>query len=176
VSEEIQVNQSTIRLEKCDITELQTGAFVYYARPDLNLGSGFGTAISVRGGPSIQEELKSFGSIETGEAVATSGGKLKARFVIHAVGPRFGEEGTEAKLRKTILSSLRRAEEKEVEKIAFPPMGAGFYGVPLDTCARVMLEEIRGYLAGETRIKEVLICVLDSREYQPFQAQFEAVH
>ena len=90
-------------------------------------------------------------------------------------GPRFQEEDTEGKLRTTMLNCLAAAEEKGIERIAFPAMGAGFYGVPLDVCAKVMVETIKGHLQGETKIKEAIICVIDSREYGPFQSRFASL-
>lgn len=173
VVEGMQINQSVVRLIKGDITDLDVDAFVFYAQPDLALGSGFGGAITVRGGPSIQKELEQLGPVATGEAVVSAAGGLKAQHIIHAVGPRFQEEGTEGKLRTTVLSSLRRAEETQVERIAFPAMGSGYYGIAPDLCARVMLDVIRGHLEGETRIKEVVICVLDTPQYNAFKTQLE---
>ena len=175
VVEGTRINQSVIRLIKGDITDLEVDAFVFYAQPDLVLGSGFGTAISVRGGPTVQKELEGQGPIATGEAIVSKAGNLKAKHIIHAVGPRFQEEGIEGKLRATVLSSLKRAEENGVERIAFPAMGAGYYGIPPELCARVMLEAIRGHLEGATAIKEVTICVLDSRQYDSFKAPLAAL-
>ncbi|MFH1923698.1 MAG: macro domain-containing protein [Planctomycetota bacterium] len=171
VSEGKQVNDCVVRLVKSDITDLDVDAFVFYAQSDLVLGSGFGTAISVRGGPTIQKELQELGPVATGEAVVSAAGNLKAGFIIHAVGPKFQEEDTEGKLRATVRNSLRRAEEKGIERIAFPAMGAGYYGIPADLCARVMLEVIRSHLEGESGIKEVVLCVLDTPQYNSFQAQ-----
>jgi O-acetyl-ADP-ribose deacetylase (regulator of RNase III) len=170
VSQDIQINRSIVRLVKGDITDLEVDAFVFYAQPDLALGSGFGTAISVRGGPTIQEELQKLGPVATGEAVVSEAGKLKASFIVHAVGPRFQEDDTEVKLRTTVRNSLKRAEEKGIKRIAFPAMGAGYYGIAPDLCARVMLEAIKSHLQGETGIQEVVICVLDTRQYVAFQA------
>jgi putative ATPase len=175
VSEEIKIHHSVVRLIPADITDLEVDAFVFYAQPDLALGSGFGTAISVRGGPTIQKELDQFDPLPTGEVVVTGAGNLKAGLIIHAVGPRFNEEGTEAKLRTTVLNSLKAAEQKQVKRIALPAMGAGFYAVPLDLCARVMIEAINGYLEGETQIEEVVLSVVDRREYNPFAAQLASL-
>ncbi|MEW5995207.1 MAG: macro domain-containing protein [Candidatus Zixiibacteriota bacterium] len=169
MSESIQIGAKTMRLIKGDLTALEVDAFVYYARHDLQLGSGFGTAISVRGGLGIQEELKQFGALETTQAVVSSAGELNASYIVHAVGPRFQEEDMERKLRATVLNTLKRAEEKDIRAIAFPPMGTGFYGVPLTICAEVMVETIAEYLNGNTKIEEVIICLLDNREYQPFR-------
>jgi len=171
-----QINEGVVRLVKGDITELDVDAFVFYAQPDLALGSGFGTAISVRGGPSIQKELQDLGPLATGEAVVSAAGNLKAEYIVHAVGPRFQEEDTEAKLRTTVRNSLGRAEAKGIRRIAFPAMGAGYYGIPADLSARVMLEVIKDYLQGETRIKELIICVLDTPQYDAFAAQLETLN
>lgn len=166
----LQVNNRTLRLVRGDITDLDIESFVFYAQADLSLGAGFGGAIAVRGGPAIQEELKRYGTRKTTEVVVSDAGELKAKYIVHAVGPRFQEENLEEKLRTTIINSLKAADEKGIERIAFPPMGTGFYGVPLDVSARVTTDTIAEYLAGETRLKEVIICVQDSREQTPFEA------
>jgi len=118
---------------------------------------------------SIQEELKPFGTITTGEAVITSAGELKSNYIIHAVGPRFQEEDTEQKLESTMQNALRAANEKGVLKIAFPPMGTGFYGIPLEICTGVMLNTIKNHVSDGSSLKEIVICVLDDREFKAFQ-------
>jgi len=169
------INQCQIRLVKGDIAELDVDAFVFYAQPDLALGSGFGTTISVRGGPSVQEELKEMGPVETGAAVVSAAGKLKAGFIVHAVGPRFQEEDTEGKLRTTVINSLKQAEEKGIQRIAFPAMGAGYYGIAPDLSARVMLDAFKSHLEGQTGIKELVVCVLDSNQYEAFKARLSTL-
>ena len=161
--------ESRLLLEKGDLTLMEIEAIVFYARQDLVIGSGTGNAITVRGGGSIQEELKSFGRINTCEAVITSAGNLKASYIIHAVGPRFQEPGTEEKLRKTIENVLTVAEKNKIKKIGFPPMGTGFYGIPLDLCAKVMLDTLRKFLAINTSLDEIVICVMDKRELDAFR-------
>ena len=173
MSVSLKVHQSCIRLVKDDITHMEVEAFVFYARPDLNLGSGFGNAISVRGGPSIQKELNEIGKGEVGEAIVTKAGKLKAAYIVHAIGPAFQEVDMEAKLRATIFNSLEKADDKGIRQIAFPAMGAGFYGVPLDRSARITVETIRDYLLGDTNVEEVIVTLLDNREYKPFQDQLD---
>ena len=173
---EKKINDKVVRIVREDVTDLEVDAFVYYATSDLVLGSGWGTAIAVRGGPSIQEELKGLGPINTGEAVISGAGEMKAKNIIHAVGPRFQEEDEEAKLRKTMLSALKCAEEKGLATLAFPPMGTGFYGIPLDLSAKVMLETIRAHLNnGQSSVKEIQICLMDSREFPPFEAQMDKI-
>lgn len=166
---QINVNNAIIKVEKGDLTALDIEAIVFYAQPDLKLGAGFGNAISVRGGPSIQEELNKLGSLSVGEAVITRAGELKSEFIIHAVGPRFQEPETEEKLCKTIKSVLNIAENKGIKRIAFPPMGTGFYGIPIDISASVMIREISNHLSGKSNLSEVLICVMDKREYMAFE-------
>jgi O-acetyl-ADP-ribose deacetylase (regulator of RNase III) len=107
--------------------------------------------------------------------VVSGAGNLQADWIVHAVGPRFNEEDTEGKLRTTVLNSLKAADAKGVKRIAFPAMGAGFYAIPLDICSRVMLEAIKAYLEGETGIQEVVICVVDKREFTPFEAQLASL-
>jgi len=164
------INQCVVRLIRDDITDLEVDAFVLYAQPDLALGSGFGGAIAMRGGPSVQKELDEVNPVETGEAVVTGAGKMKAEFIIHAVGPRFQEEATDEKLRDTMRSSLRRAEEKGIKSLAFPAMGAGYHGVPPAVSARLMLESLHEHLEGDSGLAEITICVFDTPQYNSFQA------
>jgi len=171
MSDELKVNNSTLRLQKGDITDFEIDSFVYYARNDLMLGSGFGTAISVRGGPSIQEELKTLAPIDTTKAIISAAGEMKAKYIIHAVGPKFQEENLEDKLKETIINALKEADKKEIPAVAFPPMGAGFYGVPLPVSADITLKTIADYLKGVTKIKDVVICLLDNRDYAPFKSK-----
>ena len=169
MSRQVVVNQTGVSLMIGDITDVEVDAFVFYAEHNLKLGTGFGTAISTRGGPSIQKELDEAGPLSTGEVVVTEAGRLKANRIVHAVGPRFQEEDIEGKLRATVTNCLKAADEKGITKLAMPAMGAGFYGIPLPVCAGTMIETIRSYLEGSTGIKELILCVLDSREYGPFE-------
>lgn len=176
MSDEKQINASKIRLTKGDITDIEVEAFVFYARPDLKLGTGFGNAISVRGGPSIQKALDELPTpVEVGEAIVSDAGKLKAKYIVHAVGPAFQEENTEQKLARTVTNALKQAEQKGIQQLAVPLMGAGFYGIPMDVSANITLGTIKDYLAGETGLKEVVVVALDNRELKPFKTHFEAI-
>jgi O-acetyl-ADP-ribose deacetylase (regulator of RNase III) len=169
------LHDATVRLTRDDITLLDVDAFVFYASHDLVLGTGYGTAISARGGPTIQKELQPLAPLETGQVVATGAGDLTAKHILHAVGPRFQEPELEEKLLRTMVNTLALAESLGVRRLAFPPMGAGFYGIPPELCARVMLESLERHLAGETRIEDVIVCVLDARQYQSFGAALDRV-
>jgi len=170
--EEIKFKNGKIGLIKGDITDLEAESFVFYAQHNLKLGSGFGNAISMRGGPSIQEELSQHGAAETCDVILTEGGNLKAKYILHAVGPRFQEADMEQKLRKTVLNCLKIAEDKGIKEIVFPAMGTGFYGVPLKTSANVTLEAVKEYLSNSAGLASVKICLLDSREFEIFENVF----
>jgi O-acetyl-ADP-ribose deacetylase (regulator of RNase III) len=172
---ELRVREKSIRLRVGFITDIDgVDGIVYYARPDLNLGSGFGTAISTQGGPKVQEELKTFGTARVTDVVVTGGGNLKAKFILHAVGPRFQEEEGAEKLRETMLNALRQAGEHGLRSIAFPAMGAGFYGVPLEESARITLGAAKSSLEkAEAGPEEILFCLRDQRELKAFQEQLQ---
>jgi O-acetyl-ADP-ribose deacetylase (regulator of RNase III) len=167
------IQNCTLRLIQQDITDFEVEAIVFYARPDLALGSGFGSAITRRGGPSIKAELDKIGRIRPTEAVVTAGGNMKTRYIVHAAGPTFQEEQLETKLKATILNALRCAEEKGIRQIAIPPMGAGFYGVPLSSCREIMIRSIQEHLAKGGAMNEIVICANDPREYRAFRGMFE---
>ena len=173
VSDVPRIQGTPVRLTRDDITLLEVDAFVFYASHDLTLGAGYGTAISGRGGPQVQRELAELGPVETCDVVVTTAGKLPAEFIIHAVGPRFKEPDIEDKLSRTMANVLEQAESLGVRRLAFPPMGAGYYGIPAPLCARVMRESLSAHLAGETGIEEVTISVLDTSQYRAFESALE---
>ena len=175
MSEEKKLGGTAVRVETRDITDFEVDGFVYYAVEDLALGTGFGTAIQARGGPGIRKELEELGPIGLGEAVASSAGNMKAKSIIHAVGPKFQESGREEKLRVTMQNSLRVAEEQGLKTLAFPAMGAGFYMIPVEMSARVMYETIREHVTNSSGLEEITICVLDSNQYGVFTSQLQAL-
>jgi O-acetyl-ADP-ribose deacetylase (regulator of RNase III) len=170
---ERKVGERVIRLVGCDITDMEVDAFVYDLTADCKLSSGYGGAIAARGGKAVQDQLNAIGTLPTGEAVVTTGGNMKARFIIHVNGPKFQEPDTRGKLTKAVESALRRADEKGLAKVAFPPIGTGLYQVPLDLCASVLLDTVERHLKGPTSLEEVLFVAVDSREYKPLAAVLE---
>ena len=169
------LKNTVLRLVREDITELDVEAFVFYASEDLKLGTGFGGAIAIRGGPSIQKELDELGGAKTTESVITEAGELNAKFIIHSVGPRHNEADTERKLHDTMDSAFKVAADKGFKRIAFPPMGSGFYGIPPATCSKVMLKAIKEHVNGKTDLEEVLLAVPENRDYQPFEAELSSI-
>ncbi|MEW6338090.1 MAG: macro domain-containing protein [Acidobacteriota bacterium] len=170
---ERKLGDKSIRLVRGDITEVEADAFVYDVTSDCKLGSGYGGAIVARGGKQVQEELSAHGSCATGDAVVTSGGSLKARHIIHANGPKFLEPDTEPKLRMAARAALRKADELGVARLAFPPLGTGLYQVPLELCAKVLIEEADSHLRNGGRQREIVLVAADSREFRPFEAQLK---
>ena len=170
---ERRIGEKVIRLVRDDITAMDVDAFVYDITEDVKLGSGHGSAIQQRGGVKIQEALDQIGRCPVGGAVLTTGGLLKARHIIHANGPKFCEPDEEGKLRRATQAALKLADENALSTLAFPPMGTGLYQVPVDLCARVMVDTVAAHLAGETSLREVLFVVPDSRERVAFEARIQ---
>lgn len=167
------VNKTRVRLQRGDLTALPVDAFVFYAKENLELVAGFGTAIQSRGGDSVKKVLEKIGKIGMGEAIISPAGGLAAKHIIHACGPKFQELDTEQKLRACVVASLRCAAGSGLKSIALPPMGTGFYGVPLDLCSKVMLEVIGQFLRDDSSLETIIICVMDNREFMAFQGQLE---
>ena len=176
MSTEKKIGNGTLKVIKDDITLLEIEAFVFYAQADLKLGTGYGNAIAMRGGPKIQEELNEIGKANVTEVVVTTGGKLKAKNILHAVGPAFQEEDMQAKLIKTTENILKKAEEQNFEQVAIGALGAGFYGVPLADSARIVLETVSQHLKNDSKLKEIVICLNDGREYRAFESTFNALN
>ncbi len=168
---EKKVGKSIIELIQGDITELNTDAIVNAANASLVMGGGVAGAIRRKGGPAIQEECGRIGGTFVGGAVITTGGKLKAKHVIHAVGPRQGEGDEDRKLKKATLNSLKLADEHKLKSIAFPAISTGIFGYPLDKCAAVMLSTAIEYLKGETGVEKVVFCLYDSHAFETFTAE-----
>ena len=161
--------RSKIVIRQGDITESDVDAIVNAANNDLKLGAGVAGAIRTRGGPSIQQECDKLGPVRVGEAAITSGGNLPARYVIHAASMRLGGRTTEPSLREATRNSLLRAKEKALESIAFPAIGTGIAGFPLDRCAEIMGAEVRDHLKGETSLKRIEFVLLDKPSLYVFQ-------
>jgi len=170
---ELEVGGRKIKLVKGDITDLEVDAIVNAANSSLKMGGGVAGAILRKGGWQIQEECDRIGYCPVGSAVITTGGKLKAKYVIHAVGPRYGEGNEDEKLRKATLNSLRLADENKLSSIAFPAISTGIFGFPKERCAEIMLSEAAEYLRGETQLKEVIFCLYDDKTYKIFAETLE---
>jgi O-acetyl-ADP-ribose deacetylase (regulator of RNase III) len=131
-------------------------------------------AIRRKGGPSIQEECNRIGPIPLGEAAVTGAGWLKARYVIHAASMSLGSRTSAEHLVASTKSCLLRADEHDLKSIAFPAIGTGIAGFPLDECARLMLRTVREHLdAGESGLEKVLFVLYDEAAHDAFKAALD---
>lgn len=167
-------NNTIIELVRGDITGMATDAIVNAANAQLILGGGVAGAIRSKGGPSIQEECNRIGGTFVGGAEITRGGNLKAKFVIHAVGPRMGEGDEDRKLANATLNSLKKADENNLKSISFPAISTGIFGYPLDRCAKIMLKTASEYSEGETGLQRIVFCLYDSEAFGVFTEEFES--
>jgi O-acetyl-ADP-ribose deacetylase len=159
-----------IFIQQGDITDMDVDAIVNAANNDLMLGAGVAGAILRKGGDSIQEECNEIGSIPIGYAAITGGGKLKARYVIHAASMGLADARTTAKsLRTSTAHALRLAAERKLRSIAFPAVGTGVSGFPMEECAQIMLTEAAQHLKGATSLEAIYFVLFDARARGTFQ-------
>ena len=158
-----------------DITEQDVDAIVNAANHTLLGGGGVDGAIHRRGGPEILVECQKLreekypDGLPTGHAAATTAGRLKARWVIHTVGPTYAESKDKSHLLADCFrNSLRIADELSAATVAFPAISTGVYRWPLDDAARIALETVK---ASDTRVDEVRFVLFDQRAYDAFAAQ-----
>lgn len=158
------IRQGDITLEKAD-------ALVCAANQMLAGGGGVDAAIRQAGGPLIVSQCKKLGSCPTGSAVVTVAGNLKAKMVIHTVGPIWagGDNGEEELLRSAYIESLKLAEEKGALSIIFPALSTGVYGYPLEKAAPLAIDAIYSYLKGSTTLVSAGLII-----YEPSQINFYA--
>ena len=165
-----------IILVQGDITEQDVDAVVNAANSSLMGGGGVDGAIHRKGGPAILDECKRIRNEEhpdglpTGRAVATTGGKLRARWVIHTVGPVYAKSEDRSHLLASChTEALVVADRVGAETVAFPAISTGVYGYPLEEAAPVAIEAVRG---ADTNVREVRFVLFDRSAYEAFQRAF----
>jgi O-acetyl-ADP-ribose deacetylase (regulator of RNase III) len=170
---QIVINFESTQLEilEGDITEIDTDAIVNAANEELQLGAGVAGAIREKGGPSIQEECNRIGHTAVGTAVMTGAGGLKARQVIHAVGPMMGEGDEDRKLASAVRASLALADRNSLRSIALPAISTGVFGFPMDKAARITLTEIHRYLQGGTKLERVVVVLFGDEAFETFRRE-----
>ena len=153
-----------------DITQLEVDAIVNAANKSLLGGGGVDGAIHRAAGPELLEECKTLDGCETGEAKLTKGHNLKARYVIHTVGPVWngGTRREDQLLANCYQNSLQLANEKELKSIAFPAISTGVYGFPIDRACRIALKSIRDYLKSDDSINEIYLVCFDQVVYDQY--------
>jgi O-acetyl-ADP-ribose deacetylase (regulator of RNase III) len=170
------INNVTIELVQGDITDLATDAIVNAANESLQMGGGVAGAIRRRGGPAIQRECDDIGGTPVGTAVLTTGGNLKARYVIHAVGPQWGEGDEDAKLTNAVHNALKLANSKRLRSVAFPAISTGIFGFPKERAADIILSTTLDFVReSKTSLRRIVFCLFDPTSYSIFEKSFSAL-
>jgi len=168
----VKVGDCIIELIQGDITEQDTEAIVNAANERLIPGGGVDGAIHRKGGPSILKELRSkYTHCPTGKAVITGAGNLKAKYVIHAVGPIYknGKSGEPELLESVYKNSLLKALEFNINSISFPALSTGAYGYPLEDAAKVALKTVIEFLKSYQKPKFVRFVLWGEQSYKTFE-------
>jgi O-acetyl-ADP-ribose deacetylase (regulator of RNase III) len=164
-----------ILIEQGDLTEMRTDAIVNAANNDLLLGGGVAGAIRRKGGDEIQRECDAIGSIPIGYAAITTGGKLAAKYVIHAASMELGGRTTAEALRKSTAHALRIAAEQGLKSVAFPAVGTGIAGFPMKECAEIMLQEAMQHLKNGTPLEKIYFVLFDLESCETFQSTWKSL-
>ena len=174
---ELTVNKTKVSTIQGDITKQSTDAIVNAANPSLMGGGGVDGAIHRAAGPAILEECKKIvakqGRLPTGKAVITTGGNLKAQYVIHTVGPIWhgGSKNESELLKSAYYECLKVATETKLASISFPSISTGAYGYPVDEAARIAATTVVSFLKEQaTSLKEVVFVLFDSRTYESYSS------
>ncbi|MCK4381266.1 MAG: macro domain-containing protein [Candidatus Lokiarchaeota archaeon] len=170
---ELKVINSIISLIQGDITDLQIDVIVNAANDRLILGGGVAGAIRKKGGPIIQDECNKIGGTFIGGAVITTGGNLKAKHVIHAVGPRMGEGNEDEKLKNATVNSLKLMDKFNLKSIAFPAISTGIFGFPIKKCSKIMIDTTKEYLQTDTQIEKVVFCLYTASDFEVFEKELK---
>jgi len=179
---EFKIGKATVRLVRGDITEMETDAIVNAANSSLMGGGGVDGAIHRKGGPKILEECKRIRATEwpqglpTGKAVITGAGNLKAKHVIHTVGPiwRGGNRGEPELLAQAYQNSLRLAVAKGLKTVAFPSISTGAYGYPIEQASRVALKAVKDFIEKEENIDEVVFVLFSESALEVYLNEAKA--
>jgi len=167
---QFRINQSTIELIQGDIVDQDVDAIVNAANSSLLGGGGVDGAIHRAAGPELLAECRTLGGCPTGEARMTRGYRLKARYVIHAIGPVYRRQAHDAELLAgAYRNSLRLASENALRTIAFPAISTGIYGYPLDQAAPIALQTVKQYLAQHPEIELARFVLWDSAALTAFE-------
>lgn len=167
--------KARIKIVEGNIALLDVEAVVNAANKELQLGGGVAGAIRVHGGPAIQEECNRLAPIKVGGAVITGGGNLKARYVIHAVGPISGEGDEVVKLARAAVSCLRIARDRKIRSLAIPAISTGVFGFPLQECSQILLRAARDFMRMNEYPQKVVFCLYGEAARSVFERTLETL-
>lgn len=172
---QVRINDSIVEIVEGDITQQDTEAIVNAANEQLRVGGGVDGAINRAGGPAIQAEARQIGYCPTGKAVITTGGNLKAKYVIHTVGPVYhgGTQGEADLLASCYRESLTLASRRGITSLAFPSISTGIYGYPLAPAARIALTTVADFLKEHPEIKLVRFVLFGQQAYDVYKQELK---
>ena len=179
IIKEIKVNNVEIKLVSGDITIEETDAIVNAANSQLQHGGGVAGVIARKGGPDIQKEsneyIKKYGKVETGNVAVTTGGKLKCKYIIHAVGPiwKGGGQKEEKLLYDAVFNSLKKAEELKLNSLSLPAISAGIYGYPIEKAVPVYKKAVYDFINTHPQfLKEIRFVIYGEDHLDYFLKEF----
>ncbi|AEA33977.1 macro domain-containing protein [Hippea maritima] len=173
ILKELKIEDKIVKVIQGDITEEDTEAIVNAANSHLKHGGGVAGAIVRKGGYEIQEESDKIGYVPTGSAAITTAGKLKAKYVIHAVGPVWGEGDEDDKLKSAVLSALKLAEDKGIKSVSLPAISSGIFGFPKERAAHIIFTTAVEFLKKAKNLNEIHFCNIDDLTAGLFKKEAE---
>lgn len=171
------IHESTLEVVQGDITQQEIEAIGNAANSALAGGGGVDGAIHRAGGPTLISELRSkYKGCPTGSAVITGGGNLKAKYVLHAVGPRYsGSPKDPDLLASAYRKSLELCTQNKISSIAFPSISTGIYGYPVEEASRIALKTVADYLKDHPEIKLVRFVLFDTRTFEVYKKSLDEI-
>ncbi len=176
MAETFKVGNVLIEVVKGDITRLRVDVIVNAANPYLKHGGGVAGAIVLKGGPEIQRESDAYviryGPVPVGGVAVTGAGKLRAKYIVHAVGPEYGTPDGDEKLYSAIANALKKADELGAKTVALPAISTGAYGYPYRRCAEIMVKVFKDLLDKLSNVEKIIVCLYRDEAYRVFLKVF----
>jgi len=166
--------KTQLKMMRADITTVDADAIVNSANNDLVMGGGVSGAIRRVAGQAVQDECHKIGTVPLGTAVVTTGGLLKAQWIIHAAVNPLGMWADAKSVRNATKAVLKRADEKQVKRLAFPALGTGAGALAVERCADILIEEVMKHCeADQTPLEEVMFVLYDEKPFAIFEEKFK---
>ncbi|HZE97679.1 MAG TPA: macro domain-containing protein, partial [Planctomycetota bacterium] len=166
--------KTQLKMMKADITSVDADAIVNSANNDLVMGGGVSGAIRRVAGQAVQDECHKIGTVPLGTAVVTTGGLLKAQWIIHAAVNPLGMWADAKSVRNATKAVLKRADEKQIKRLAFPALGTGAGALAVERCADILIEEVMKHCeTDQTPLEEVMFVLYDEKPFAIFEEKFK---